>query len=425
MWNVYGNLPFASPSFSGQQPQSPTQALDYYLPANASTGGGTFVMNLPNVREIYVGTWWATNPEFQGYMSGSNKLFFIYSDGDNNLISWLGLQDQARELNWINQSTYSNCHLNGYISEVCPGTGTFGKFANNVESAWVTAGSGWHRIEIYIKASTTASSKDGIYRFWLDGRLRANYSGVNFYPNGIQNVQYNSTWDGQPSAACPSPTGARDCSRSWHHYYDHLRISVPNCGASGCGVPVYLVITSTLPGGRTGTPYTATLSAEGGKQPYAWFLETGNLPPGLSLNQNTGVISGAPTCAGRSDFTIRVTDASTPALTVTKSYSIITSGTGTCTSGMEDSREWRVASRELENGIRVESRAGTVRFNLPINGSAQYRLSVYDLTGRKIYTHESMGQQEISITTPTKSGVYLAKFVQGKQSNTIRFNVLN
>jgi hypothetical protein len=56
-------------------------------------------------------------------------------------------------------------------------------------------------------------------------------------------------------------------------------------------------------------PYSETLQASGGVQPYTWSQTAGTLPPGLSLDGNTGVISGTPTTAGSYGFTIQVQDA--------------------------------------------------------------------------------------------------------------------
>jgi hypothetical protein len=73
-----------------------------------------------------------------------------------------------------------------------------------------------------------------------------------------------------------------------------------------------VVTTSTLANATVGTAYTVDLGASGGSAPYSWALTSGALPVGLSLSA-TGVISGMPTTQGSSSFTVRVTDASTPA----------------------------------------------------------------------------------------------------------------
>ncbi len=71
---------------------------------------------------------------------------------------------------------------------------------------------------------------------------------------------------------------------------------------------VLSVTTSSLPDGTVGSPYSAALAAAGGSPPYTWALTAGSLPAGLSLASSTGAISGTPTTAGTSSFTVQVTD---------------------------------------------------------------------------------------------------------------------
>jgi hypothetical protein len=66
--------------------------------------------------------------------------------------------------------------------------------------------------------------------------------------------------------------------------------------------------TATLPDGYAGTAYSQTLTATGGKAPYSWSVTAGTLPAGLALS-SAGVISGTPTTAGISTFTVQITDA--------------------------------------------------------------------------------------------------------------------
>lgn len=87
-------------------------------------------------------------------------------------------------------------------------------------------------------------------------------------------------------------------------------------------MPPYLVITTTsLPDGTVGVTYSATLTATGGFTPYLWSI-VGSLPAGLSLNAQTGVISGAPTSAGTSNFAVEVTDGQTPAVSASQLFSL-------------------------------------------------------------------------------------------------------
>jgi sugar lactone lactonase YvrE len=76
---------------------------------------------------------------------------------------------------------------------------------------------------------------------------------------------------------------------------------------------------SPLLQGVVGLNYSQTLSATGGSPPYAWTLASGSLPPGLALS-TAGVITGVPSAAGTSTFTVQVADASS--VTATQSFTI-------------------------------------------------------------------------------------------------------
>ncbi len=65
---------------------------------------------------------------------------------------------------------------------------------------------------------------------------------------------------------------------------------------------------ANLPGGSVNQSYSTTLAASGGIAPYAWSVTSGALPAGLSLNGNTGLISGVATAAGTATFTATVQD---------------------------------------------------------------------------------------------------------------------
>jgi uncharacterized protein (TIGR03437 family) len=59
------------------------------------------------------------------------------------------------------------------------------------------------------------------------------------------------------------------------------------------------ITTTSLPGGAVGTAYAQKLSASGGSGHYvSWVLNSGALPPGLTLNATSGSISGTPKDGG-------------------------------------------------------------------------------------------------------------------------------
>ena len=77
------------------------------------------------------------------------------------------------------------------------------------------------------------------------------------------------------------------------------------------GVTPPVVTSATLPVASLGNPYSASLSATGGRAPYVFAVTSGVLPTGLSLSSD-GVITGTATTSfscPASSFGVRVTDA--------------------------------------------------------------------------------------------------------------------
>lgn len=75
----------------------------------------------------------------------------------------------------------------------------------------------------------------------------------------------------------------------------------------------------TLPSGSAGTAYSQTIAVTGGTPPFQWSVYDGpiitgyevggSVPDGLTLNTNSGVVSGTPTGGGTWYFEATVTDA--------------------------------------------------------------------------------------------------------------------
>jgi hypothetical protein len=84
--------------------------------------------------------------------------------------------------------------------------------------------------------------------------------------------------------------------------------------------PTLTISTSSLPNGVVGSAYNTLLHASGGTSPYTWAVRSGQLPAGLALSGTSGNISGMPTTAETSPFTIGVHDATGAA--ASKAFSI-------------------------------------------------------------------------------------------------------
>ncbi len=96
---------------------------------------------------------------------------------------------------------------------------------------------------------------------------------------------------------------------------------------------IYPVFAIATPSTGTGSPPPALVSSVyksftfktnfGGASPYSWTKDSGALPAGLSLNQDTGILSGTPTAAGDYTFNLKVTDSNSAFTTKTFTISVL------------------------------------------------------------------------------------------------------
>jgi hypothetical protein len=86
--------------------------------------------------------------------------------------------------------------------------------------------------------------------------------------------------------------------------------------------PPLSIVTPAVLSAVRGTPFNMQLAATGGIPPYRWGLAAGSgqLPAGLSIDPNTGLISGTPTVTGSFSFTVEVKDQQSTS--ATKSFQI-------------------------------------------------------------------------------------------------------
>jgi hypothetical protein len=104
-----------------------------------------------------------------------------------------------------------------------------------------------------------------------------------------------------------------------------------------------LSITSTSPlgDGFLNVAYNFPISTSGGVTPFTWSMPSGSLPAGLMLNSRSGQITGTPTAAGPSTFTLQVQDSTLPAAQVQ---------TGTFSITIENASPLQVTTTSLPSG---------------------------------------------------------------------------
>jgi hypothetical protein len=72
--------------------------------------------------------------------------------------------------------------------------------------------------------------------------------------------------------------------------------------------PPLIITTDSLVDGYVNVAYSQTVQATGGFGTRTWTISAGALPPGLTINAASGMISGKPTAGGLYNFTVQVTD---------------------------------------------------------------------------------------------------------------------
>ncbi len=207
--------------------------------------------------------------------------------------------------------------------------------------------------------------------------------------------------------------------------------------------PTLTITTVSLPNGIVGTPYSSTLAASGGTTPYSWTIVAGALPAGLSLNQG-GTISGTPTTAGASNFTVQVTDSSSPvqqasnafapstltrlAITGTIKPNAINGGSYLSTdqpSGGVPAYTWSVAGGTLPPGLTLGAITGTISGTPNQDGTYNFTLKVVD-SGSPVQSATQADQ--ITVVTPTNNAWSLQttpagwQFVAPDSSVTCKYN---
>lgn len=93
-------------------------------------------------------------------------------------------------------------------------------------------------------------------------------------------------------------------------FRDRMSINVIDVGAfeyEGLQIPV-----EEIPTAKRGRSFVTSLTATGGSGSYTWSVSSGSLPPGIRLDQATGLLWGKAVIRGSWNFTIRAEDSQNP-----------------------------------------------------------------------------------------------------------------
>jgi hypothetical protein len=105
-----------------------------------------------------------------------------------------------------------------------------------------------------------------------------------------------------------------------------------------------------------GTKVTLLLRATGGTPPYSWQVKNGQLPPGLKLDANSGIIAGTPAQAGEYRFTLVVTDSSSPSQQAQRDFTFTVSPP-TSPLGIEWKKQPQVHGDAIDGSVQVVNRS--------------------------------------------------------------------
>jgi hypothetical protein len=185
--------------------------------------------------------------------------------------------------------------------------------------------------------------------------------------------------------------------------------------------------------GTAGTPFSQSFTQAGGTTPVSFSLNSGVLPPGLTLSA-AGVLSGTPTASGTFPITVKVTDVG-GCIGVGPTYNLVISchpvtvnnpatATGTATaafsqtftqSGAISGATFSINSGTLPTGLTL-STAGVLSGTPTQTGSFPITVKVTDgqgCTGISATYTLVIGCQTITVTNPaTNTGTAAAAFSQ-------------
>jgi len=242
----------------------------------------------------------------------------------------------------------------------------------------------------------------------IDAGQTVNFTAIVSNDSSAQGVTWSVSGTGCTGTGCGSLTGVSLITATYNPpapLTSSLTVTVTatsagdtrkSASASVVTNPAPSITTTSLPSGKVGTAYSATLAATGGTGTLTWSVAVGSPPTGLTLS-TAGQISGTPTAAGASNFTVKVTDSAATPLSVQQQLSItvivpLSITTAILTDGMVGTAytatvqasggtpplTWSLSGGALPAGLALNATTGVISGIPTTAGSAPFDISVTD-----------------------------------------------
>jgi hypothetical protein len=190
------------------------------------------------------------------------------------------------------------------------------------------------------------------------------------------------------------------------------------------------VTTASLANASQNTPYNAAVAATGGTPSYTWSITVGSLPTGLTLNVNTGAITGTPTGTGTSNFTVQVSDANAqtgikalsvtvlvPPTITTASFPTaeenVAYNTAVAATGGTPAYTWSITVGSLPAGLTLNVNTGAITGSATSTGTSNFTVQVTD--ANSLSSNKALS---ITVAGPTITTTSLPNGTQNVAYNT-------
>ncbi len=164
--------------------------------------------------------------------------------------------------------------------------------------------------------------------------------------------------------------------------------------------PALTVTTTTLPGWTVGQSYSQAVAVTGGIGAHTFAVTAGGLPPGLSLNDTSGVLSGTPTTTSTSPYSFTVTATDAAGVTASASYSVTINADPTLNATLPN---WNA---NQPYSATVAGSGGTAPFTFTVTtGALPAGLSLNTSTAAITGTPTTTGFSSFTVTDTDAAGV--------------------